>query len=104
MSQRRLHSLGEAVLNNLISFGVAYSINLVVLPEFRRHLTTKEEAFWLTVIFSVVSIVRQYFIRRLFNWWHHHRNQCPNTSRLNSESPPTPNSSTSSSKNPVERP
>lgn len=71
MSQRRLHSLGEAVFNNFVSFGVAYAINLAVLPVFRRTLTDAQAAFWLTFLFTIVSLIRQYFIRRLFNWWHH---------------------------------
>lgn len=71
MKQRRIHSLGEAIFNNLVSFGVAYSINLAVLPVFRRTMTNAQTAFWLTMLFTVVSIVRSYFIRRLFNWWHH---------------------------------
>lgn len=70
MSQRRLHSFGEAVFNNVVSFGIAYGINLIVIPVFRRTLTDNQTALWLTTIFSIVSIVRQYILRRFFNWLH----------------------------------
>jgi hypothetical protein len=73
MKQRRLHSFGEAVFNNIVSFAVAYCINLAVIPTFRRTMTDSQVAFWLTMLFTLVSLVRQYFIRRFFNWWHHRK-------------------------------
>lgn len=68
--QSHKHSVAEAVFSNIIAFGISYGINLLVLPWFRRELTDGEAALWLTLLFSVVSIVRGYLVRRLFNWLH----------------------------------
>jgi len=72
MKQRKLHSLGEAVFNIFVSIGFAYALNITALPAFRHsRLTDSQIALLVTAMFTVVSLIRQYFIRRLFNWWHH---------------------------------
>lgn len=71
MSQSRKHSLAEAVFNNVVSFTIAYAVNLIAIPAFQSSgMTGREMAFWLTLTFSVISIIRQYIIRRFFNRIH----------------------------------
>jgi hypothetical protein len=45
------------------------AIQAVVLPAFGHHITLAQN-FWITCIFTVASVVRGYFVRRLFNRLH----------------------------------
>lgn len=64
MQSRRL-SLIEAVANVLVGLGVAYATQVVVFPMFGFHAST-EQHLAITGIFTVVSLVRSYALRRLF--------------------------------------
>ncbi len=64
--QSRLQSLIEAWLNVLIGFGVSLTANLVVLPLFGYPVTVGD-AFGIGLVFTAISIVRSYMIRRMFN-------------------------------------
>ena len=64
--QSRLQSLIEAWLNVLIGFGVSLTANLVVLPLFGYPVTVGD-AFGIGLVFTAISIVRSYTIRRMFN-------------------------------------
>lgn len=64
--QTRLGSLAEAWVNIAVGFSINYSANLVILPLF-GFAVTLGQAFWIGVIFTVISLVRQYVLRRWFN-------------------------------------
>ena len=64
--QTRKQSFIESLLNVAIGFGVSYASNMVILPLF-GFFVSSGQAFGIGVIFTVVSIVRSYFVRRLFN-------------------------------------
>ena len=66
--QSRLHSIIEAVVNVVIGLITSFLANLVVLPMFGVHLSMGDYAL-MTVIFTVISIVRSYCLRRWFNAW-----------------------------------
>jgi hypothetical protein len=66
MSQSRLHSFVEAWANVLVGFLVGLISNIVVLPMF-GYKVTLTDAFGMSVVFTVISIVRSYAIRRWFN-------------------------------------
>ena len=66
MSQSRLHSFIEAWANVLVGFLVGLISNIVVLPLF-GYKVTMTDAFGMSVVFTVISIVRSYAIRRWFN-------------------------------------
>ena len=66
MSQRRLHSAVEAVANVAIGFGVALATQIVVFPWFGLAVPMADQ-FGIALIFTAVSIVRSYAVRRLFN-------------------------------------
>jgi len=63
--QTRLGSLIETVANTAIGFGIAMLTNHLVMPAFGHTLSARDN-FWITCIFTVVSIVRGYMIRRIF--------------------------------------
>jgi len=66
MAQSRKGSLIEALANTAIGWGINLSANLVVLPLFGFPVTVTQ-AIGIGVIFTVISVVRSYGVRRLFN-------------------------------------
>lgn len=71
MSQPRTHSLIEAVANTAIGFAVSLAATVIVLPAFGQSPTFGESA-GITACFTILSILRQYALRRFFNRceWH----------------------------------
>ena len=67
--QKKKHSLLEACISTMIGFVVAFTANLIILPIFGFHPSFVQN-LWLTVFYTVVSVVRSYYVRRLFNWLH----------------------------------
>lgn len=65
MKQSRLMSLFEAIANVAVGYGVAVATQILVFPMFglRTNLT---QNLAMGLIFTVVSIVRSYTLRRLF--------------------------------------
>lgn len=68
MSQSRKHSAIEAVVNVLIGYWVSFLTQLAVFPIFDIKISVVQN-LWIGVIFTVVSLVRSYALRRLFNYW-----------------------------------
>jgi uncharacterized protein (DUF2062 family) len=68
MSQSRLMSGVEAVTNVAVGYGVAVGTQLVVFPWFGLHVPMTDTLL-IGAVFTVVSIVRSYALRRLFNGW-----------------------------------
>lgn len=64
--QSRIESLKEAWTNIAIGFGINYVANLTLLPliGIRPGLA---ENFWLGCIYTAISLIRQFVIRRRFN-------------------------------------
>lgn len=69
MGQSRRWSLVEAAINVLVGFLVALATQLAVFPLFGLSVSLGENLS-ISGIFTVVSIVRSYCLRRAFNWWH----------------------------------
>lgn len=67
MTQTRLGSLAEALINVLIGFGINFAANLVVLPLFGFAALTLQNNFLIGLIYTAISVVRSYAIRRWFN-------------------------------------
>jgi hypothetical protein len=65
MRQSRLMSLVEATANVVVGYGVAVLTQLLVFPIFGIE-TSLSENLALGAIFSLVSSVRGYLLRRLF--------------------------------------
>ena len=65
MKQSRTMSLLEAVTNVLIGYGVAVATQMLVFPLFGLHVTLQENLL-IGLIFTAVSLVRSYLLRRAF--------------------------------------
>lgn len=66
MSQTHLGSILEAWANIAVGFGINFCANLVILPFFGFSITAGQ-AFRVGLIFTVISLVRSYVLRRVFN-------------------------------------
>lgn len=69
MSQSKKHSLLESVINVLSGYGIAIITQYAVFPVFGIHMPLHEHLL-MGLLFTVVSIIRSYYVRRLFNWLH----------------------------------
>lgn len=66
MSQTKLGSFAEAWANIAVGFTINWCANMLVLPWFGFHVTGGQ-AFGIGVVFTVISLVRSYVLRRWFN-------------------------------------
>lgn len=67
--QSKTHSGMESVVNVLVGFGVALLTQILVFPLFDIHIPISHN-LGISVVFTVVSLVRSYCLRRAFNYWH----------------------------------
>lgn len=65
MKQSRLMSLVEAIVNVAVGYGVAVATQLMVFPWFDLPARL-DDALAIGAIFTVVSILRSFLLRRLF--------------------------------------
>jgi len=65
VKQSRWMSLLEAVTNVLVGYGVAVATQWAVFPLFGLHATLQENLL-IGLIFTVVSLIRSYLLRRAF--------------------------------------
>ena len=65
MKQSRLMSLVESLANVLVGYGVAVATQIAVFPLFGMSITVTENLL-IGLIFTAVSIVRSYALRRSF--------------------------------------
>ena len=66
-AQRKRTSLLEAIVNCLVGIGVAIVGQIIIFPFFGIHIPLLSTGL-IAVIFTGVSIVRSYLLRRLFEW------------------------------------
>jgi hypothetical protein len=67
MKQSRRMSMIETIAGVAIGFVVSVAASFVVYPWF-GHAFTLAQNVGITIIFTVLSIVRGYAVRRAFNW------------------------------------
>lgn len=67
--QTKRASMLEAFANILIGFWVSVGANMLVLPHFKNP-GAFTEAFTIGLIFTLISFVRSYLLRRFFNLFH----------------------------------
>ena len=70
MRQTRLGSFIEAWINVLIGFGINFIANLLILPMFGFHITLMDNLY-IGILYTIISVVRSYAIRRWFNDYIH---------------------------------
>lgn len=68
MSQSRRASVIEAVVNVLIGYWVAVAAQAAIFPLFGFSASTSQHMA-IAGLFTVVSLVRSYLLRRVFNWF-----------------------------------
>ena len=69
IGQSRRHSFLESIQNVAVGYGIAILTQIVVFPLFGIHIPIRDNLL-IGVLFTIVSIVRSYALRRAFNWWH----------------------------------
>ena len=66
MTQTRLGSLIEAIINVVIGFTINFAANMLIFPMFGFHITPGANIA-LGLIYTVISVARSYCVRRWFN-------------------------------------
>lgn len=69
MSQSRKQSVLEAIINVLVGYGIGTLSQMFIFPIFGIELPLRSNLI-IAALFTVVSLVRSYLIRRLFNRFH----------------------------------
>ncbi len=64
--QSRKGSLIESVLSTAVGFCVTMLANLIIFPAYGIKITMAQN-IQIVMIMTVISILRQYFMRRIFN-------------------------------------
>ena len=66
MSQTRLGSFIETLVNIAIGFTINWIANIFILPMYGFNVTGGQ-AFSMGLMFTVISVIRSYSVRRWFN-------------------------------------
>ena len=64
--QTKKQSLIESLTSTTIGIIIGIVLNLTILPIFGYPVSVVD-SLWISVIFTVISIIRSYIIRRWFN-------------------------------------
>jgi hypothetical protein len=67
MTQTVRGSATEALANIAVGFGVNYGANLLILPWFGFASLSPSKNFIIGMIYTAISLVRSYVLRRWFN-------------------------------------
>lgn len=67
MSQSKLGSFVESWANILIGFTINFAANMLILPAFGFTSLTARTNFIIGVLYTGISLVRSYVLRRYFN-------------------------------------
>ncbi len=69
IGQTKRWSMVESLVNVAVGYWVAFAAQMVTFPLFGIHASLGDN-LGIGLIFTAVSIVRSYCLRRAFNWWH----------------------------------
>ena len=64
--QTKKQSLIESLTSVFVGWLIGVILNMLVLPLFDYNITVIDSS-WVSLIFTVVSVIRGYVIRRTFN-------------------------------------
>jgi hypothetical protein len=67
VGQSKKMSITESILNVLIGFGIAILAQYLVFPLFGINVGLAQH-LGIAVVFTGVSLIRSYVLRRFFNW------------------------------------
>lgn len=65
MKDSKIKSFVESVFNIAVGLGISFSANLIILPIFGMPYNLVNFGL-ISVIFTVISLVRSYVLRRMF--------------------------------------
>ncbi len=68
MSQSKLASLVEVATNMAVGFIVSVYAQAVIFPMYGFSTLSLTENVQIVTIFTIISMVRSYLVRRFFNW------------------------------------
>lgn len=66
MKQSRIDSVMESLVNIVIGLTINFTANMLIFPLFGWYITASQNIL-IGVIYTVISFVRSYLIRRAFN-------------------------------------
>ena len=66
MKQSKTESIIEAITQTIVGLGISFIIQLIIYPILNIPVTLEQNAI-ITAVFFIASIIRGYFIRRVFN-------------------------------------
>lgn len=64
--QLKRHSLLESIVNVAVGYGVALLSQIIIFPVFGIKVSLRDNVL-IGVFFTIISIIRSYLLRRLFN-------------------------------------
>jgi hypothetical protein len=64
--QLKKHSFMESITNVIVGYGVALLSQIIIFPIFGIKVTIRDNVL-IGLFFTVVSIIRSYALRRIFN-------------------------------------
>ena len=64
--QSKSESMIETLTSVFVGWLIGVILNLTILPLFNYNITVVD-SLWVSLIFTMISVVRGYFIRRFFN-------------------------------------
>lgn len=65
--QSKLMSFVEALTNLVVAFVISCAAQYYIVPLITGKQFTLSQSAWIVVMFTVLSLIRQYLLRRLFN-------------------------------------
>lgn len=65
--QSKADSFMESVCNIAVGFVISWMVWIWIVAPIMGYDTHAGEGFWITCIFTVTSLIRQYVLRRIFN-------------------------------------
>lgn len=66
--QLKRHSVLEAATNLAVGYSINFAANILIFPLFGWHISVMQN-LELGVIYTVISMARQYVLRRVFTHW-----------------------------------
>lgn len=66
MNQTKLSSFIEVLVNTVIGYLINYFANIIIFPLFNLHISLSANIL-MGLIYTVISVVRSYVIRRWFS-------------------------------------
>ena len=66
MQQTKLGSFYESLINIIIGWSINFTANMTIFPLFGWDISV-EQNIWLGTIYTFISLIRSYIVRRWFN-------------------------------------